>query len=56
MIMNKYYPGEIVNLHIQSLINIMQENNRLFNTKKGKGKSTLFCSNGEQLITIYELK
>ena len=27
MIINKYYPGEPVNIHIQSLINIIQENN-----------------------------
>ena len=26
-IMKKYYPGELVNIHIQSLINIIQENN-----------------------------
>ena len=25
MIMNKYYPGGLVNVHIQSLINIMQD-------------------------------
>ena len=33
--MNEYYIGEPVNIHIQSLINIMQENNRLITTKKG---------------------
>ena len=31
----KYYPGEPVNIHIQSLINIIQENNWLITTKKG---------------------
>ena len=34
MIMNKYYPGELVNIHIQSSINIMQENNWVITTKK----------------------
>ena len=33
--MNKYYPGEPVNIHIQALINIMQWDNRLITTKKG---------------------
>ena len=33
--MNKYFPGETVNIHIQSFINIMQENNWLITTKKG---------------------
>ena len=27
-IMNTYYPGEPVNIHIQSCINIIQENNK----------------------------
>ena len=31
----KYYPGEPVNIHIQSLINIIQENNWVITTKKG---------------------
>ena len=31
----KYYPGEPVNIHIQSLINIIQDNNRVITTKKG---------------------
>ena len=35
MIMKKYYPGEPVNIHIQSLINIIQKNNRVIITKKG---------------------
>ena len=33
--MNKYYPGEAVNIHIQSLINIIQDNNLVITTKKG---------------------
>ena len=32
--MNNYYPGEAVNIHMQSLINIMQENNWLTTTEK----------------------
>ena len=51
--MNKYYPGEPINIHIQPLINIMQDNNRVITTKKGKGKLPIFCGNGEQVITIY---
>ena len=35
MIINIYYPGEQVNIHIQSLINIFQENNWVITTKKG---------------------
>ena len=35
MIINRYYPGETVNIHIQSLINIIQENNWVITTKKG---------------------
>ena len=31
----KYYPDEPVNVHIQSLIHIILEKNRLINTKKG---------------------
>ena len=31
----KYYPGEPVSRHIRSLINIIQENNRLITTKEG---------------------
>ena len=31
----KNYPGEPVNIHIQSLINIIQDNNRVIGTKKG---------------------
>ena len=49
----KYYPGEPVNIHTQSLINIIQENNRVITTKNGKGELTLFCVNGEQVNTSY---
>ena len=42
MIMQKYYPDEPVNIHIQSLINIIQQNNRVLTTKKGTDKLTLF--------------
>ena len=53
MIMNIYYPGEPVNIHIQSLINTIQENNWVINTKKGKGNFPLFYGNGERKIPIY---
>ena len=53
MIMKKYYPGEPVNIHVQSLINIIQKNNWVITTKKGQGKFPLFCGNGEQVIPIY---
>ena len=53
--MNEYYLGEPVNVHIQSLINIMQENNRLITKKKGKGKLPLFHGNGKRLIPIYSV-
>ena len=49
----KYYPGEPVNIHIQSLINIIQENNWEITTKKGKGKLSLFFGNGERAIHLY---
>ena len=35
MIINIYYPGEPVNIHIQSVINIIQENNWVITTTKG---------------------
>ena len=54
MTMNKYYPGEPINIHIQPLINSMQEENWLITTKKDKGKLSLFCGNGEQVIPIYD--
>ena len=34
-IMKQYYPGEPINIHMQSLINIIQDNNRLISIKKG---------------------
>ena len=46
MIMRKYYPGEPVNMHIESLINISQGYNWVIITKNGKGKSPLFRVNG----------
>ena len=45
MIVDRYYPGEPVNISMQSLINIIQENNWVNTTKKGKGKLTLFFGN-----------
>ena len=51
--MNKYYPGEPVNIHIQSLINIVLVNNWVITTKKGKGKIPIFCGNEERVIPIY---
>ena len=35
MIMNKYYPGGPVNIHIQSFINSIQEKKLLITTKTG---------------------
>ena len=52
-ITKEYYPGEPVNIHILSLITIIQENNREISTKKAKGKLPLFFGNGERLIPIY---
>ena len=51
----KYYLGEPVNIYIQSLINMIQDKNWLITTKKGKGKSPLFCGNGERVMTIYAI-
>ena len=53
--MKKYYLGEPVNIHIQSLINIIQKNNWVITNKKGKVKLSLFRDNGEQVIPIYTL-
>ena len=36
-IMKKYSPSQPVNIHIQSLINMIQDNNWLITTKQGKG-------------------
>ena len=52
MIINIYSPGKPVNIHIQSLINIIQDNNRVITTKKGKGKLPLFFGNGERVNPI----
>ena len=52
-IMNKYDPGEPFNIHIQSFVNIIQENNRVTTTKKGNIKLPLFRGNGEREISIY---
>ena len=52
-ITKKYYPGEPVNIYIQSLINIIQENNWFITTKNGKGKLPFLCVNVERVITIY---
>ena len=41
-IINKYYPGEPVNIYIQSLINIVQENNAVITSIKGEVKLPLF--------------
>ena len=38
---------------MKSWINIIQENNWVITTKKGKGKFPLFCGNVEQVIPIY---
>ena len=56
MTMNKYYPGEPINIHIQPLINIMQENNWVITTKKGKGKLPLFCGDVELLFPFYDVR
>ena len=48
-----YYLVEPVNIHIRSIINIIQENNWFITTKNGKVKLPLFRSNGEQVITFY---
>ena len=44
--MDKYYPDKPVHIHMQSLINIMQEKNWVITNKKGKGELALFCGNG----------
>ena len=54
MSMTKYYSGGPVHIYIQSLINIMKEKNCVITTKNGKGKLSLFCGNGEQVIPIYD--
>ena len=49
----KYDPGKPFNIHIQLLIIIIQENNRLITTKKGKGELPLFGGNRQHIIPIY---
>ena len=56
MIIKTYYPGEPVNIHMQSLINIIQDNNWGITTKKGKGKFPLFCGNIEWVIPLYYIR
>ena len=51
--MNKYYRCGPVNIHTQSLINIIREKIGSVSPKKGKGKLPLFHSNGEREIPIY---
>ena len=52
-IMKKCYPGEPLNIYLQSLIDIILENNWVITTKKGKCKLPLFCGNREWIIPIY---
>ena len=53
MINNRYYSDEPVNIHIKSLINIIQEDIWVITTKKGKGKLPLFRGNGERVNLIH---
>ena len=46
MITNKNDLGELVNINIQSVINIMQDKYWVITTEKGKGKLPLFFGNG----------
>ena len=50
----KDYPSEPVNLHIKSLINIIQEKNWVISIKKGNGKLPIFRGNGERVIIFYD--
>ena len=52
--MKKYYPYEPVNIHIQPLINIIQEENLIITTKRGKGKLPFLFGNEERVIYIYD--
>ena len=47
------HSDEPFNIHMQSFIDIIQENNWVSTTKKGKGKLSVFCGNGEHIIIIY---
>ena len=49
----KYHLFETINNHIQPLIDIIQDNNRVITTKKGNGKLPLFSGNGERVISTY---
>ena len=49
----QYYPGGPVNIHMQSLINFIQDKNWLIPTKKGKGKLPSFRGNADWSIPIY---
>ena len=51
-----HYPGEPVNIHIKSLINIIQDNNRVTTIKKCNCKLPLCCGNREQVIYIYAVQ
>ena len=49
------FPGEPVYIHMQSLINIIQENNSVsYHLKKRKGKLPLLCGSREVLIPFYD--
>ena len=50
----KQLSSEPVNIHIQSLLNIIQENNWVITTEKVKVKLPLFRGNGEQIIHFYD--
>ena len=53
--MEKYYPGEPVNINILSLLILSRINIGKLPPKKGKGELPLFCGNREQAIPIYGL-
>ena len=55
-ILKDYYPGEPVNIHTQSSINIIQEKIGKVPPKKGKVRLEIFCCNIKQSITIYAWK
>ena len=54
--MKKYHPGEPVDINMQSLINIIRENNRVITTLKGKDKLILLFGKRERVITIYGMR
>ena len=54
--MKKYDPDEPVNIHIKSLITIIQEKNWVITTKKVKGKLPFFHGNKKRVIPIYGRK